>query len=55
MPLDASNVMLIDPGTNQPTRVGVRYLPDGSKELFAKKSKTRIRLLSKPNPKYAQK
>jgi large subunit ribosomal protein L24 len=55
MPVDASNVQLIDPTTNTPTRVGVRYLSDGSKELFAKKSKTRIRLLTKPNPKYAQK
>lgn len=55
MPVDASNVMLVDPTTNQPTRVGVRYLSDGSKELFSKKSKNRIRLLSKPNPKYAQK
>jgi large subunit ribosomal protein L24 len=55
MPVDASNVMLVDPATNKPTRVGVRYLPDGSKELFSKKSKSRIRLLSKPNPKYAKK
>src|SRR5437762_9716495 len=42
MPLDASNVMLIDPGTNKPSRVGVRYTADGSKELYAKKSGTRI-------------
>jgi large subunit ribosomal protein L24 len=55
MPVNASNVMLVDPGTNQPTRVGVRYLADGSKELYSKKSKARIRLLSKPNPKYATK
>jgi large subunit ribosomal protein L24 len=55
MPVSASNVMLVDPATNQPTRVGVRYLPDGSKELYSKKSKTRIRMLSKPNPKYAAK
>src|SRR5436305_14094267 len=55
MPLDASNVMLIDPQSNKPTRVGVRYLPDGTKELYAKKSKARLRLLSKPNPKYAAK
>jgi large subunit ribosomal protein L24 len=55
MPLDASNVMLIDPSTNKPTRVGVRYLADGSKELYAKKSGNRLRLLSKANPKYAQK
>ena len=55
MPVDASNVMLIDPQTNRPTRVGVRYLDDGSKELYAKKSKARIRLLTKPDAKYAKK
>jgi len=53
MPVDASNVLLIDPGTNKPTRVGVRYTADGSKELYAKKSKSRIRLLTKANPKFA--
>ena len=53
MPVDASNVMMIDPSTNKPTRVGVRYLNDGSKELYAKKSKARIRLLTKPDSKYA--
>lgn len=55
MPVDVSNVMLIDPVQNVPTRLGVRYLDDGSKELFAKKSGTRLRLLAKPNPKYAKK
>jgi large subunit ribosomal protein L24 len=55
MPVDASNVALIDPTTNKPTRLGVRYLPDGSKELFAKQSGNRIRALSKANPKYAAK
>jgi len=55
MPVDASNVMLVDPVKNVPTRVGVRYTPDGSKELYAKKSGTRLRLLSKPDPKYARK
>jgi large subunit ribosomal protein L24 len=55
MPLDASNVQLIDPSTNKPTRVGTRYNPDGSKELFAKKTGTMIRVLSKANPKYAKK
>jgi len=55
MPVDISNVALIDPTTNRPTRVGVRYLDDGSKELYAKKSGARIRLLSKANPKYAKK
>lgn len=55
MPVDVSNVALIDPTTNRPTRVGVRFLDDGSKELYAKKSGARIRLLSKANPKYAKK
>lgn len=55
MPVQASNVALIDPTTNKPTRVGVRYLDDGSKEVYAKKSGARIRVISKPNPKYAKK
>src|SRR5436309_8445394 len=53
MPVNVSNVALIDPATGKKTRVGIRFLPDGSKELFAKKSGTRLRLLTKPNPKYA--
>ena len=44
--LDASNVMLIDPQTNKPTRVGVKVNADGSKELVAKKSGTTLRRLS---------
>ena len=55
MPIDASNVMLIDAASGRPTRVGVRYTADGSKELYSKRSGNRIRLLSKPNPKYAKK
>jgi large subunit ribosomal protein L24 len=55
LPIDASNALLIDPQTNRPTRVGVRYLPDGVKELYAKKSGAAIRRLSKPRPRYAQK
>ena len=38
MPLDISNVMVADPKTGQPTRVGFRVLPDGTKERYAKKS-----------------
>jgi large subunit ribosomal protein L24 len=53
MPIAASKVALIDPSTNRPTRVGVRYLPDGTKELYAKRSGAALRQLSKPNPKYA--
>ena len=55
MAIDASNAAILDPQTGQPTKVGVRYTPDGSKELYAKKSGARIRTLSKANPKYATK
>jgi large subunit ribosomal protein L24 len=55
MPIDASNVALIDPSTGGKTRVGVRFAEDGTKELYAKKSGTRIRTLSKADPKYAKK
>lgn len=50
-----SNVMLICPKTGQPTRVGVRYLADGSKERFSKKSGVSMGSLSPANPKYAKK
>ena len=55
MPMDASNVQLIDPSTNKPTRVGAVFQPDGSKHLVAKKTGTLIRVLSKADPKYAKK
>ena len=55
MPVQISNVMLLDPADNQPTRTGVRYLADGTKELYAKRSKTTLRTISGPNPKYARK
>ena len=38
MPIHVSNVLPLDPKTNQPTRVGFRVLNNGSKERFAKKS-----------------
>lgn len=37
MAMDASNVMLIDPKTNKPTRVGFKEV-DGKKVRYAKKS-----------------
>ena len=55
MPIDLSNVALVDPTTNKPTRVGVRYLPDGSKERFAKKSGTTLGKVAPPRAKYAKK
>ncbi|MDQ2682241.1 MAG: 50S ribosomal protein L24 [Chloroflexota bacterium] len=37
-PLHVSNVMLLDPETKQPTRVGIRKNADGKNERFSKKS-----------------
>ena len=51
MPISVSNVMLIDPSTGKPTRVGVRFLDDGSKERFAKKSGTSLGKIAPPRTK----
>jgi len=48
MPISASNVMLVDPSTGKPTRVGARYLADGSKERFAKASGQSLGQISPP-------
>jgi large subunit ribosomal protein L24 len=45
---DACKVALIDPQSGSPTRVGVRILPDGSKERYSKKSGVSLGLLSPP-------
>ncbi len=37
-PIDASNVMLLDPKTNKPTRVGIKIDEKGNKIRVAKKS-----------------
>ncbi|HWD38777.1 MAG TPA: 50S ribosomal protein L24 [Fimbriimonas sp.] len=47
-PIDVSNVMVLDPSTNQPTRVG-RRLEDGKLVRYAKKSGTTIPEI-KPEP-----
>jgi large subunit ribosomal protein L24 len=36
--IHASNVMLLDPDSNEPTRVGVKMLPDGRRVRIARKS-----------------
>jgi large subunit ribosomal protein L24 len=51
MPIDASNVMLIDPTTSRPTRIGLRVLADGSKERYAKKSGASLGKIGKPKSK----
>ena len=55
MPINASNVMLVDPTTGQPTRIGVRYREDGSKERYAKKSGAGLGVISPARAAYANK
>lgn len=42
-----SNVMLVDPSTNEPTKVFRRYLEDGTKVRVSKKTGT---IIAKPDP-----
>ena len=37
-PIDISNIALEDPGDGKPTRVGYKFLKDGRKVRFAKRS-----------------
>jgi large subunit ribosomal protein L24 len=37
-PIDVSDVMLVDPTDNKPTRVGVRVGEDGSRQRYAKRT-----------------
>ncbi len=55
MPLDASKLMVVCPRTNKPTRIGYRYLADGSKERFAKASGISLGAVSPAKPQYAKK
>ncbi len=37
-PIDSSKVMLIDPKTGEPTKIGIKFLKNGEKVRYAKKS-----------------
>jgi large subunit ribosomal protein L24 len=54
-PIRASKVMVVCPKTNKPTRVGFRYLDDGTKERFARVSGASLGAVSLPKPAYAKK
>jgi large subunit ribosomal protein L24 len=41
-PIDISNVMVVDPKTNEPTRVGFETGTDGGKRRVARKSGTEL-------------
>lgn len=47
MPIHISNVLLVDPETSQPSRVGFRINEDGSKERIAQKSGKSLGMLTK--------
>ena len=51
LPIDVSNVALICPQTNKPTRIGYRVLADGSKERYSKKSGAAMGIVAPPTSK----
>ena len=53
-PIRACKVMVVCPKTNKPTRVGYRYLDDGSKERFARVSGTSLGSISPAKATYAK-
>ncbi len=53
--MDVSKVMLICPTTGKPTRVGVRFLADGSKERYSKQSGVSISSVSPARAMHAKK
>ncbi|MGB7343502.1 MAG: 50S ribosomal protein L24 [Pirellulaceae bacterium] len=55
MPIAVSNVMMIDPSSGKPTKVGVRFLENGAKERYAKKSGTSLGQISPARARHATK
>jgi large subunit ribosomal protein L24 len=55
MPIPASNVALVCESCGKPTRSGVRYRDDGSKERYCKKCGAGAGLISPPRAAYAKK
>jgi large subunit ribosomal protein L24 len=53
-PIRACKVMVLCPKTNKPTRIGYRYLDDGSKERFARISGESLGLISPAKATYAK-
>jgi large subunit ribosomal protein L24 len=55
MPVDISNVSLVCTACGKPTRTGVRFRPDGTKERVCKKCKAPIGILAPPRAARAKK
>jgi large subunit ribosomal protein L24 len=54
MPVDVSNVMLVCPLCSKASRTGVRFADSGQKELYCKKCKGTVRVLSNKTAKAAR-
>jgi large subunit ribosomal protein L24 len=54
-PIRASKVMVVCPKTQKPTRIGFRFLDDGSKERFARVSGASLGVISPAKPAYSKK
>ena len=54
-PIRACKVMVVCPKTNKPTRIGYRYLDDGTKERFARVSGASLGEISPAKASYAKK
>lgn len=48
-PIHSSNVMLVDPSTGEPSKVGVRVNDNGDKVRYAKRSGAEIDVIKKAN------
>jgi len=55
MPIPVSNVMVICPQSNKRTRIGYRYLEDGTKERYARRSGASLGSISPARTRYAKK
>lgn len=53
-PIRACKVMVVCPKTNKPTRIGYRYLDDGTKERFARVSGASLGVVSPAKASYAK-
>jgi len=53
MPVQMSNVMLVCPSCNTPSRTGARFLDDGSKERYCKKCGAGAGAISPPRARTA--
>ena len=54
-PIRACKVMVVCPKTGKPTRIGYRFLEDGSKERFARISGASLGVISPAKAAYAKK